>query len=1239
MVTGVMAGLAPSLSHAGEYDLSNLPLIVSVWTPPNVFLEVDDSGSMDWEILSLPHYSLCAYDGFVHNRTIFGNNDTSGTVQSYCEMYKDERPAGDARMLTWVWDEDRSGNKRPAIRFDSDLIFDFNNSSKCNESTIVERCENKISRTLGDNDTKELDMDWRIRSSDLNVVFYNPAVEYTPWVGGSTTYANAKWDQARSWPNSNDSEYKDTRDFSAKGFQYNVWIDDKGYKTTDTRPKLDNMTSGANGEVDLWDSYVRVKVSNSAVTCEKFTITAASTGGMDADKTLISDCSPYTGKLSLAELQQNIANWFQYYRRRVHVANAGLGRVLTDETDFRYGMGLINSSDISKEMPDKSVKDFTTHITSILDILYKTKRASGSTPLRGGLKMAGDYYAGDLSGRKSPITLACQKNFTVLFTDGYWNDQKNTDDDHQLLPIKDTDGDGQKIYGNQELQSTLLADVARYYYEKDLRKDLDNIVPTDSFDSANHQHMVTYTINFGSQGLLVDENGNGWPGKNATPAGIDWYSGADTSNKTPSYWDPRKADDMWHAAWNSRGTYIAANSPQQLIQAFSDALDNINSRVGSAAAAGANSGSISSTSKIFQAKFDTFDWHGELLAFPVKNDGTLGEFPVWNADTELTKRLKTSSSDRNVFTMNGNSGVAFEWAYLNAAQKDLLDLDFEGTDDGLGESRLSYIRGVDSGNFRTREHKLGDIVNSDPTYVGYPPFFYSYDNYQAYFTENVNRTGMVYFGANDGMFHGIRESDGKELFSYIPNRIIHKLSKLTDPDFEHEFYVDGQPEFGDVQIGGDWKSIISAGLRAGGQGYFALDVTKPDTFNAKNVLWEFTDANDADLGYGYSQPQIKRMANGKWAIIIGNGINNTEADGNASTTGTGAIYILFIEDGIGGWSNSDFVKITVPGGSVTDPNAVFTPAAADIDGDSRVDYIYAGDRNGKMWKFDVSSKTPGDWGIAFNGKPLFDAGVGHPITDRPAIDAHPMGRDLGQLVLFGTGQYIELSDTSIENQPTQSMYAIWDLSSKLAKDHKSNGYARSELSESGLSVQSGVRIISSGTAVDWFDDKNLPNDRGWYVDLPDEGERIRRRPILRDNQVFFVTLIPDDDPCAAGGTGWLMVLDTRTGQAPGYPVFDINGDLDVTNEKDLLKDGDGNPITPAGISSPSIPNLPAIIYDDRPGFSSDTDVFPPVPNSPRGCDAGNARAYTFTTQSNGSIMAIETASEALTCGRQGWISD
>ncbi len=911
---------------------------------------------------------------------------------------------------------------------------------------------------------------------------------------------------------------------------------------------------------------------------------------------------------------------------------AAVGLVVGELPDYRYGVGHINALGLNFPIPDKEITDYVKNGKELLDVLYGADRTPSGTPLRRGLAWVGEYLSGNVSGLPSPIIESCQKNFSLLFSDGFWNGGNPSP------PSGDVDKDGQSISGSNRL----LADVARHYYQTDLRSDIDDAVPTDAFDPANWQHMVTYSISFGLQGYLVDSDDDGWPNPPLDVAD-DWTL---SSNE-----DLNKVDDMWHAAWNGRGSYFSSKRPGDLVDDVASVVQNIGDRFGGAASAAANSGSISSTSKIFQAKFDTIDWHGELLAFPVTDDGTLDGAAVWNANTELTAKsnsyLSSNTAGRNVFTWNPtNDGTAFSWANISAEQADALDKDAAGTTDGLGKERLLFLRGNDSdeqkngGEFRNRDSKLGDIVNSDPVYVGFPPFFYSFDGYNEFFNTHVNRTGMIYFGANDGLFHAIRESDGEELFAYVPDKVFPKLPKLTDPNYVHEFYVDGQPEYGDVQINDKWTSIVASGLRSGGQSVFVLDVTNPDTFSKDDVLWEFSDEVDADLGYTFGQPQIKRMANDKWAILVGSGVNNSEKDGNRSADGEGALFIIFIEDGLDGWQSSDYVKITVPGGGRANPNAVFTPAAADIDGDARVDYVYMGDRFGKIWKVDVRSETPGEWELAFNGNPLYHTNNNHPFTDRPAVATHPLGREYGQVILAGTGQFIEYADNTTVDQKTQQIYAIWDLSEELAAEgHKAYDYDRSDLSKGSFEVTDGVRTIKNGTAVNWLDTDGDPDQRGWFVPLPEDGERIRRRPVLRNDLVFFTTLIPDDDPCLAGGTGWIMVLDLSTGLAPTFPVFDIDSDLDVTVENDLVGSDPDNQITPVGIKSASIPNLPAFIYDDRPGFEATTGQFPPAPNSPRGCGVGSARAYTFTTQANGSILAVETATETLSCGRQSWRSE
>src|SRR5690606_5709915 len=113
--------------------------------------------------------------------------------------------------------------------------------------------------------------------------------------------------------------------------------------------------------------------------------------------------------------------------------------------------------------------------------------------------------------------------------------------------------------------------------------------------------------------------------------------------------------------------------------------------------------------------------------------------------------------------------------------------------------------------------------------------------------------------------------------------------------------VDGSPTVVDAYIGNAWRTVLVGGLNKGGQGIYALDVTNPASFSEANAasifLWEFTDANDADLGYTYSRPAIVRLQNGTWAAVFGNGYNNTIADGNASTTGNAALYIVNIQSG------------------------------------------------------------------------------------------------------------------------------------------------------------------------------------------------------------------------------------------------------------------------------------------------------------------------------------------------------
>ena len=485
---------------------------------------------------------------------------------------------------------------------------------------------------------------------------------------------------------------------------------------------------------------------------------------------------------------------------------------------------------------------------------------------------------------------------------------------------------------------------------------------------------------------------------------------------------------------------------------------------------------------------------------------------------------------------------------------------------GNGEDILNYLRGDKSkeeqndGDFRDRSVILGDIVNSDPQFVGQQDFGYQLlpgSEGAGYLTFRTSaaytgRPPMVYVGANDGMLHGFQASEsganaGVEKMAYVPLASYQHISKLADPHYSHRFFVDGTAGFGDAYIntgsGAAWHTVLVGTMAGGGRGVFALDITDPGNFGAGKVLWDravFSDPDlslndEADLGYTYGQPSVVRMANGQWAAVLGNGYNS--ANNHA---------VLLILDLVTG---AVMAKIDTGVGSASQPNGLSTPIPVDADGDRITDAIYAGDMRGNLWKFNVSGSSAASWTVAYSGTPLFVAtdpsGVRQPITARPEVTKHPVS---GVVVLFGTGKYFEEVDRRIVTPAqTQTFYGVYDDGAAVTG------------SRSALLQQSVIAELpatdpgnpSAGTAnpVDVRVTTLLSpsaTQKGWFLDLPTVGERQVSRPIVRDQRVIFTTVIPNDSACLIGGTSWLMEMDSVTGSRLPFSPFDLNDDNQFT---------------------------------------------------------------------------------------------
>ena len=673
--------------------------------------------------------------------------------------------------------------------------------------------------------------------------------------------------------------------------------------------------------------------------------------------------------------------------------------------------------------------------------------------------------------------------------------------------------------------------------------------------------------------------------------------------------------------------FFDVRNPATLYNSLATVFDLASQSDASSASVATNSTNLKIESRIFQAKFSGLDWSGQLLSYNLNAAGVLGTTAEWDAGEEINSQ---APSARVILTKGATGGVGFSYTNLTGptdtigTQQNLLDKDATGVVDNCGPERVDYLRGDDTNEgtddaltcasgsiisqFRQRNiSKLGDIVNSNPWYVGSPSAGFSdvdYPGYSQFRRSKLTRKPVVYAGSNDGMLHGfdasldfssndagvpIADVSGKEILAYIPSEVFPNLSKLAAQTYnkDHRYFVDGSPMVGDADLDSsatnDWRTILVGAMGAGGKGYYALDISNPANFSESNaadtVLWEF---NESDMGYVYNMPpvnstmyqakQIVKMANGKWAAILGNGYN--------STSGKAVLYILFIEDGLDGtWSASDYVKIVAdaPAGSNNGFNGLSTPVPFDTNEDGYADTVYAGDLKGHLWKFLVgpnsSDTTVTDatstWKVAFSSTTcanttaitastctsLFTAldsvSNAQPIIWPPEVVAHPNG---GQMVLFGTGKYIEPSDNTIAlGSPTQTFYGIWDR-----HDGTTLGARASDLLQqtvtSVLTTTAGKFRVTSTNAIQWRSPDCAASSScagtymGWYIDLPTTGERVTGIPKKVNNVIFFNTLIPSDTLCNLG-TGWLMSLDYLSGSmADSHRIFDTNNNGEINDD-------------------------------------------------------------------------------------------
>lgn len=1153
--------------------VSNIPLSVSQ-VKPNIIMAVDDSGSMDGEML------FSTNDGAAWWRTSAGGGCPLGFVGCGTTGSADTPETGRPNFNH----AGTAGNTWKKYTY----LFPTGTGTG-----------NRI-YSDGSNDhfaVPPLQQFAWTRSPDFNAAYFDPTETYTAWQSyGSTTFANASPSAARTDPVLGSTTFDLTRNrmsgtsvadsAACSGTSPSLSTDHQfrmypgmviplgtcyrvdGGSGWGIAPS--NLTIGTHTSHDPANLRTTATGSGLGVAIRYFPATfyLASSALLPADygysATPLSGTGPNGESLvgyeikssnfsSTAKYQaaiQNFANWWTYYRKRHAATRGGIGVAFSDTKAARVGTFTINNR-IDVTMRDMDViSDRNTFYSTIYNYV-----GSGGTPNREAVVHMGSQF--NRTGSGAPITYACQKNFGILFTDGYSNASTPT-------TVGNIDEDMGSPFA--DAVSNTMADYATNYYLNRLRADLSagQVSVDDACDAANPDpwldcntdlHMSFYAVTLGSKGLIYDVN---------TAQTQDPFANPPTWPTSFQDRHPSAVDDLWHATINTRGEMLNAKTPKEVGDKLGAVLRSIVERLGSSSALASNSTRLETDTVTFQAQYHSGTWRGELNAYTVASDGSLSSSP-WTDGKGAGQLLNdVSPSNRNIYVYNPQGSNAndrydpFTWTNLGSTQRTAL-----GSTTTEQQNVVSYLRGERSqersqtgGTFRTRTGVLGDIVNSTPLYVGAPNAqLYANSNFtgaSSYgtFVNNHSgtneRTPVVYVGANDGMLHAFNADTGAEIYAFVPNTVIlNGLKQYSDPTYSHRYFVDGEVAAADIYDTGDndWKTVLVGTLGRGGPGVFALDVTNPPTTATQDsfeFLWEKNGSDISALGKNIGKPVIAQVADGDWRVLIGNGPE--------SSSGSAQLIMIRLRDG----------NVTVVDTGATGNNGLTAVLARDSDGDGFSDTAYAGDLQGNLWKFTNLSGSPSATKLF---KALDSDGNAQPITAAPLAGKDPA---TGQLwVFFGTGRY--LSESDLSDQQIQTWYGIKDTGTSISG--RANLVERSILDE-GEIAGIDVRVIEEGTVAE------LQSKQGWYIDLvsPDngaEGERIVVPNKFQGSTLIGTTRIPDaSDPCNPGGRGFEMAINPFTGARLATTYFDVNSD-GVFNSQDMLN---GVPVSGIGFdSSPSSP--------------------------------------------------------------------
>lgn len=1074
--------------------LSELPLKPSVLAKPTVIFGMDDSGSMDSEVMLYTNDGAFWWN--IPNPTNTSTGSGWGTDATH--------PNATLRATTALW-FNNAGSANSNWR---KMVYLFPNGTGTGNRVYSDSANDHFAvmpttqfaflrwsgiRKNADGSFAAADST-PANSPFHNSLYYNPLVTYQPWaparVGSMSSNfvaANASTTAARSHPlngQANTSFSGGTGTMDLTGVLASNESDNRVFTAfpgmivpASTRIRVCSISNGSCGS---WTDNAtqttvpanqtwRVAMAYTPATVwvrESCTVPATANVATDDCAALpggsgtlkrydLTASDSFTwGSITRTKAQelQNFANWWSYFRKRKLMLNASMGETMENITGLRMGVVPFSNRPTTVSLFDADSTNPANNRLRVAGLFYNDN-GSGGTPTRETLDHIGKQFASNTNA----ILFACQRNAAFIVTDGFAN----------------------------TWSGGTLASLAANYYSANPRSDLaTGKVPPTARDPSTNLHLNTYGLTMGARGTLFLSESSTPPTSDA-----DWP--APNTDRSPT-----AVDDLWRATITSKGLMYLASTAEETAAKIQAGLDDIVSQQGSQSGVAVSAVNLDrSDGKAYLGFYNPRGWTGDLEARAINTaSAVIASTPTWSAAALLNAR---PFGERVIFSASGSTGMDFTATNFGTAL----------APSGTAEQRamiVDFLRGSRSGEgdtVRRRTSVMGPVVNAEPVLD--------------------RETGMVYLASGDGLLHGFNTSSGREEWAFRPPGVAAhndwiELADSSNRGWAFKTLLDATPVVSKLT---DGTRLLVGGMGAAGRRWYALDVSSPKNKDAASASaqfkWSFPSDSDTTnqgrMGYSVGKAVVTRVAG-----ITGNVVLVTSGYANAETIGDGKGRLWMLNAATG-----EVLKTFVTDeGSAGSGEAGLTHVAASREADGTTRYAYAGDLLGNVWRFDLQTSGAGPHAPHRIARLRDGDNNVQPVTSVPQTVTVAGKR----IIVIGTGRILDVTDFGMTKR--NSIYAIAD------------GDTITDLRGSLVSrTYSEVNGTLTGNSVDWA------TQRGWYFDLP-LGQHVDTDMAVAYGAVIAITNQNGATDCSQASMMYTVNITYGLAPVAGASVSDV---LSTTN--------------------------------------------------------------------------------------------